>query len=151
MKKSTAAGRKTIRPRGAKKAKVPKVGLFFAVNGKPYFDGIPWTENPSVSGFRIYAVEHPDYWKRLQEHRAAPIDMHHEDAARGRANCMDATGGFTLLADRCIIESKPLLGRIMAALGLPKGTTVMRGPHYRCEVCMGKVPTKRQEREDWDF
>ena len=45
----------TIRPRrlamkkrstvDTKKAKVPRVGLFFVVNGKPWVEGIPWAEN----------------------------------------------------------------------------------------------------------
>lgn len=130
---------------------MPRVGLFFVVNGKPCIEGIPWTENPSVSGFRTYAVEHRDFWQRLQELRAVRRDIHYEDAPRGRVNYTDATGRFTLLADRCITESKPLLDRIMAAFGLPKGTTVMRDLHYRCAACMGKVPTKKQEEEDWNF
>jgi len=82
---------------------------------------------------------------------AAPKDMPYEDCPRGRVNRFDATGRFTLLADRCIIKSKPLLSEIMAGFGLPKGTAVMRDLHYRCAACMGKVPTREQEKEDWDF
>lgn len=59
----------------AEKAMVPKVGLFFVVNGKPWVEGIPWTENPSLAGFRTYGVGHPDYWNRLQDLGAVPRDM----------------------------------------------------------------------------
>jgi len=45
---------------------VPKVGLFFVVDRKPFVEGIPWTENPSVSGFRTYPVGHPEFWVRLR-------------------------------------------------------------------------------------
>ena len=55
------------------------------------------------------------------------------------------------LADRCILKSKPMVRKIMAALGLPKGTRVAADSHYKCAVCMGKVPTRKQEHEDWDF
>ena len=51
----------------AKKRNVPKVGLFFVVNGKPCVEGIPWNEIPSVAGFRTYAVGHPEYWVQLQQ------------------------------------------------------------------------------------
>jgi hypothetical protein len=35
------------RPRAAKK--VSEVGLFFVVGGKPWAEGVLWTENPGVS------------------------------------------------------------------------------------------------------
>jgi len=130
---------------------VPEVGLFFVIGGKPWAEGVPWTENPGISGFRTYGVDHPDFWSRLQDLGAAPKDMPYEDCPRGRVNYKDTTGRFTLFADRCIIESKPLLSKIMAEFGLPKGTAVMRDLHYRCAACMGKVPTREQEKEDWEF
>ena len=71
--------------------------------------------------------------------------MPYEDARRGRVNCLDATGRFTLLADKCIIKSNWLVRRLMAILGLPKDTTVLRDLHYKCAVCMGKVPTRKQK------
>jgi hypothetical protein len=150
MKKSTATRREGIlRKKGSNK--VPMVGLFFVVGRKPFVEGIPWTENPSVSGFRTYPVGHPEFWSRLQQRGVVPQGTPYEDCPRGRVNRFDATGRFTLLADRCIIKSKTLVREIMAALGLPKGTAVMRDLHYRCAVCMGKVPTTKQEKDDWDF
>jgi hypothetical protein len=74
-----------------------------------------------------------------------------EDCPRGRVNRFDATGRFILLADRCIIKSKPMVRKIMAALGLPRGTRVATDSHYKCAVCKGKVPTRKQEHEDRDF
>jgi hypothetical protein len=135
--------------RGVKK--VPMVGLLFAVGGKPLVEGIPWKENPSIAGFRTYAVGHPDFWSRLQEAGAVPGDLEYEDVPRGRVNRMDPTGRFTLLADRCITRSKPPVRKITAALALPKDTRVVTDLHYKCGACMGKVPTRKQEKEDWDF
>jgi hypothetical protein len=141
-KKSTA---------NAKKANVPRVGLFFVVNGKPIVDGLPWTAVPSLAGFRTFALGHPEFWARLQQAGVVPQGMPYEDCPRGRVNRFDATGRFTLLADRCIIRSKTLVREIMAALRLPRGTRVATDSHYKCAVCMGKVPTRKQEAEDWDF
>ena len=135
----------------AKKAKVPRIGLFFGVNGKPFVDGLPWTEVPSLAGFRTSALGHPEFWARLQQGGVVAQGMPYEDCPRGRVNRFDATGLFTLLADRCILKSKPMVRKIMAALGLPKETRVVTDPHYKCAVCMGKVPTRKQEVEDWDF
>jgi hypothetical protein len=39
----------------------------------------------------------------------------------------------------------------MAALKLPKGTGVVTDSHYKCAACVGKVPTRKQEEEDWNF
>ena len=135
----------------AKKANVPRVGLFFVVNGEPIVDGLPWTEVPSLAGFRTSALGHPEFWARLQQGGVVAQGMPYEDCPRGRVNRFDATGLFTLLADRCILKSKPMVRKIMAALGLPRGTRVATGSHYKCAVCMGKAPTRKQEAEGWDF
>ena len=135
----------------AKTANEPKVGLFFVVDGKPIVDGLPWTEVPSLAGFRTFALGHSEFWARLQQGGAVPRGMPYEDCPRGRVNRFDATGRFILLADRCIIKSKPMVRKIMAEFGLPRGTRVAADSHYKCAVCMGKVPTRKQEAEDWDF
>jgi len=133
------------------KANVPRVGLFFVVNGKPFVDGLLWTEVPSLAGFRTSALGHPEFGARLQQGGVVPQGMPYEDCPRGRVNRFDATGRFTLLADRCILKSKPMVSKIMAALGLPRGTRVAADSHYQCAVCMGRVPTRKQEHVDWDF
>ncbi len=133
------------------RTKLPQVGLFYVVDGKPWVEGAPWTENPRVSGFRTYGVGHPDFWMRLQQAGAAPRDLEYEDAPRGRVNYEDASGRFTLFADRCVIRSKRLVSRIIRRLGLPKNAMVVADSHYRCARCMGKKPTRKQEKEGWDF
>ena len=151
MRKFTAAGRGKIRRQEAKKEKVPQVGLFFVVNGKPCVEGIPWIERRSLAGFRTYGVDHPDYWRRLQVVGAVPMDMPYDDASRGRVDYEDASRRFTLSADRCIIRNKRLVGIIMSRLGLPKDTRVVTDSRYTCAKCMGKERTRKQEAEGWDL
>ncbi len=151
MRKFTAAEREKIRMQETNKAKVPRVGLFFVVGGKPWVHGVPWTEVLSHAGFRTCALGHPDYWRRLLEANAVPRGLEYEDAPRGRVNYHDGSGRFTLFADRCIIKSKRLVTRIMRKLCLPKDTNVDTDSHYCCARCTGKKPTRKQEREDWDF
>ena len=152
---------KTIRPKrlamkkrstvDTKKAKVPRVGLFFVVNGKPWVEGIPWAENLSVAGFRTYGAGYPEYWQRLQELGAVPQEMAYDEAARGRVDYEDASDKFALFADRCIIRNKRLVSAIMNKLNLPRGTRVLADDHYRCPKCLRQKPASKQEKEDWDF
>jgi len=55
-----------------RKAKMPEVGLFFMVGRKPFVASLPWTEVPSVAGFRTHSVDHYEYWRRLQEVGGVP-------------------------------------------------------------------------------
>jgi len=134
-----------------KKVNVPQVGCFFVLGGKLFVSGLPWTEVPSLAGFRTCALGHPEYWQRLQEGGAVPDDMPYEECPRGRVNYEDARRGFTLFADRCIIRNKRLVGSIMNELNLPGDTSVLTDDHYRCPRCMGTKPTRKQEEDDWDF
>jgi hypothetical protein len=108
----------------AKKAKVPEVGLFFVVDWILFVDGLPWTEAPSVAGFRTYGVGHPEYWRRLQVVGAAPKGMPYGKYASGRVTYEDASRKFTLFADRCIIRNKRLVSKIINERELSAS------PHY---------------------
>jgi hypothetical protein len=130
---------------------VPKVGIFFVVNGKLWVEGIPWPENLSVAGFRTYRVGHPEYWQRLQDEGAAPKDMPYEEAARGSVNYEDASEKFTMLADPCIIKKKQLVRSIMRQLYLPRGTEVLADEQYRCPKCLRQKTAAMQEMDDGDF
>jgi hypothetical protein len=89
---------------------MPEVGLFFMVGRKPFVASLPWTEVPSVAGFRTHSVDHYEYWRRLQEVGGVPRDLEYDEAARGRVNYEDAGRRFTLFADKCIIKNKRLVG-----------------------------------------
>ena len=134
-----------------KTKKVPKVAIFFVINGKLWVEGTPWPENLSVGGFRTYGVGHPEYWQRLQDGGAAPKDMPYEKAARGRVNYEDASGEFTVVADPCIIRKKKLVNIIMRQLYLPRGTEVLADEHYRCPKCLPRKADPMLEAEDRDF
>jgi hypothetical protein len=135
----------------ARQARAPKVGVFFVVGPKLWVAGIPWAENLSVAGFRTYAVGHPDLWKQLQEAGAVPCDLEYDETARGRVNYEDASGRFTLFADKCIIRNKRLVSKIMNELSLPKNTGVLPDDHYRCPRCLRRRLKREQAETDWNF
>ncbi len=122
----------------AQKGKVPQVGLFFLPRGQLFVDGLPWTEVPNVAGFRTYSVGHPEYWRRLKECGAAPKYLRYEACPRGRVNYDEASGRFTLFADRCIIMDKGLVSAIMNEFNLPMGTRSRADDHYHCPKCLRK-------------
>lgn len=122
----------------AQKGKVPQVGLFFLVEGRLFADGRAWTEVTSEAGTRIHGVSHPEYWQRLQKAGAVPSDLEYDKAPRGRVNYEDASGKFTLSADRCIIMDNGLASAIMNELNLPMGTRGLVDEQYRCPTCASK-------------
>lgn len=135
----------------AKTANEPKVGLFFVMNGKPVVYGLPWTEVPSLAGFRTSALGHPEFWERLRADGMAPNDSPYEECPRGRVNFEDSSGRFTLFADQCIIRNKRLVRAIIHRLKLPNSTRALPDDHYRCPKCLRQRPTRSQEEKDWDF
>ena len=122
----------------AQKGRVPQVGLFFLPRGQLFVDGLPWTEVPNVAGFRTYSVGHPEYWRRLKECGAAPKYLRYEACPRGRVNYDEASGRFTLFADRCIIMDKRLVSAIMNEFNLPMGTRSLADDQYHCPKCLRK-------------
>jgi hypothetical protein len=50
---------------------------------------------------------------------------------------------FTLMADRCILRSKPAVTRIMKALNLPDETEMLPDDHYRCPKCLRQKPANK--------
>jgi hypothetical protein len=128
----------TPRVEKAQKGRVPQVGLFFLVNGKLFINGPPWTEVPSVAGFRTGSVGHAEYWRRLKEAGATPKYMRYEACPRGRVKYDEASRRFTLFADRCIIMDKRLVSAIMNEFNLPMGTKSLADDQYHCPKCLRK-------------
>jgi hypothetical protein len=49
----------------------------------------------------------------------------------------ERTGKYTLLADRCILGRKSLVGKILSGMHLPvRGTETGTDSHYRCFRCL---------------
>jgi hypothetical protein len=69
----------------------------------------------------------------------------------GGVNYYDASGTFTLFADRCIIKSKRQLRAIMTRLNLPPDTSVVVDDHYQCLGCMRRRPPCLALDEEWGF
>jgi hypothetical protein len=67
-----------------------------------------------------------------------PPDVEYGEFPRGRVIFNTKTEKFILLADRCILQKRDLVKRIMAAMELPvKKTEIDTDPHHRCYRCLG--------------
>jgi hypothetical protein len=135
----------------ARQAKVPGVGIFFVVNGKPWVAWTPWTEIPSYAGFRTYGGNHPDYWRTLRKAGKVLGDISYDETTRGRVNYEEAGGWFTLFTDRCVIKKKRLVSKIMKEMNLGPNTRVKADDHYQCLGCMPRRPPCLALDEEWDF
>jgi hypothetical protein len=116
----------------------PKVGIFWAVSGKLITIGIPAVEGVRYGDYLIYEPSHHDTWTELQASGVVPHDCEYEEYPRGRVMLHRHDETFLLLADKCILNDKHLLGQVMEEMYLPRNLTVMNtDSHYRCFRCLG--------------
>lgn len=114
----------------------PEVGIFWLVAGKLVIDRTPLSRAERDSDFVNHPRSHHSQWSQLQRDGTMPPDMEYEEPPRGRVVYGIRAKQFTLLADRCILERKSLVRRILQELHLPATTPLRTDPHYRCVDCL---------------
>jgi hypothetical protein len=119
-----------------RRKKEPHVGIFWVVNAKPIIDSTLLSKAETYDDFLIHAGGHDKVWERYQQSGLVPADMEYEESPRGRVMFNTKTRRFTLLADRCILKRKDLVGRIMSEMKLPENTATDTDSHYRCGICL---------------
>ena len=119
-----------------KPSKYPEVGVFFVWESKLLVSSIPWTLNPVTHGFRTYCVSHPTFWKSLQDEGKVPQNITYDLVPRGRVTFNEATGTFTLLADRCIFKDKDRVRAVINKFNLPLCAEVAADDQYLCAKCL---------------
>jgi hypothetical protein len=116
----------------------PKVGIFWVVSAKLITIGVPAVEGVSYGDYLTYEPGHHDKWGELQASGLVPQDCEYERHPRGRVMLHRHDETFLLLADKCILSNRRMLGQIMAEMHLPRNRTVMdTDSHYRCFRCLG--------------
>ena len=119
-------------------AKEPRLGIFWLVRDTLIFDSIPLSESEPepYSTHRTHPRSHVDVWEGWRVVGKVPPESEYEEFPRGRLIYDTTNQSFTILADRCILGRKELIGRIKEELHLPKKTAVGTDPHYRCFDCL---------------
>lgn len=118
--------------------KSPKVGIFWLVKGSLIFDATPVAEADADGDSKNHPRGHFDRWKQMQNAGTVPADIEYEEYPRGRVIFESKTGKFLVLADRCILQRRGLVERIMKRFELPVNKTkCATDSHYRCYKCLG--------------
>jgi len=117
------------------------VGIFWLLRGKLLIDSTPLSKAEPYGDYLTHRRGHAEVWARFQRSGAAPIDIEYEEPPRGRVMYNTQTRWFTLLADKCILRDKGIVGKgivgkIMSALKLPKTTKTGTDDHYKCSQCL---------------
>jgi hypothetical protein len=115
----------------------PSVGIFWLLDGKLIIDATPLSNAEHYGTALTHPTSHIDFWTRLQRTGAVPAEVEYEEPPRGRVVFDGRERCFHLLADKCILGRRDVIGRIMDGLHLPPGkTTEGRDEHYRCFNCL---------------
>lgn len=118
----------------------PCVGIFWHFQRRLIIDSTPLSHaEPYGEDCLTHPTGHYDYWTLLQESEEVSKDIEYEEPARGRVLFQKRRDRFLLLADRCILNRRDLVSRIMARMHLPpQKTDVDSDPHYVCFRCLAR-------------
>ena len=129
------------------KRQEPDVGIMWLVRDQLIFDSVPMREAEASGEHWDHPRSHIEVWEHLQRLGKVPRESEYEEFPRGRVIYDSASGKFTLLADKCILDRTDLIDKIKNALHLPKSTKTGTDLHYRCFRCL----YGGDEDEDADF
>jgi hypothetical protein len=84
-----------------------------------------------------HPTSHSDYWEELQRKGWVPQDVEYEQPPRGRVGYDKREERFWLRADKCILDRKKIVRRILTALNIaPNRVSESQDDHYRCVQCL---------------
>ena len=127
-----------LTPEQRKRSAAPMVGILFVHDGYPWIDSTPLDEAVLYGDVLTHDKGHDVYCEELQSCGSVPRDEEYDECPRGRA-CYDTkTKTFHLYLDRCILNRKEIVERIIRTMNLPPEplTEIQLDPHYRCPGCM---------------
>ena len=115
----------------------PYLGLFYVVNGKLYWDGVPLNHVQGSIQYKIYPKMHPTFWKDTvvkDDVTLKAFDAYH--FPRGRIVYDGRTKKYELVADQCILSDKAMTNRIISEFHLQRVNLVSSwDSHYKCVDC----------------
>jgi hypothetical protein len=114
----------------------PHVGIFWMVGRKPLIESTPLSAAETYGDFLTHPRSHHEVWEQWRlTGKVVPSECEYEEYPRGRVMFNTKTRRFSLLADRCILKDKRMVGKIVSELSLPtKSTDEGTDAHYRCSV-----------------
>jgi hypothetical protein len=118
----------------------PYVGLFYVLDGKPYWEGIP-AEQADGAYFKSYAKTHSTSWNQGITRRFPQLKEHNfTHFPRGRVVFDVKKGSFTILTDRCVVENPDLIKQIVSEMRLSEHKVMVAvDKECECEECRQKA------------
>ena len=115
----------------------PHLGLFYVIDEKLYWEGVPLKNAQDSFRFRIYPKMHPTFWNNtITKNRP---ELNKFDAyyfPRGRVVYDKKLFRYELIADMCIIRKEKIISQIITQMKLSqKNTKILGDPHYECFKC----------------
>jgi len=116
------------------------VGIFWLLGDRLILDTSPLSEAEPYGDCLGHRTSHIDYWTAQQRFGTVSREIEYEDPPRGRVVFNKRTQRFDLYADRCILDRKAVIKRIMEAMHLPASQTNIgtdgHSGHYKCLKCL---------------
>lgn len=117
----------------------PRVGIFWLFNRRLVIDSTPVSAAEPYGDCLTHPRGHLRYWTMLQKSGQVPTEVEYEEPPRGRGLFDKRRDQFVLLADRCILNRRDVVNRIMAQMHLPPDQTDLdTDSHYRCGRCLAR-------------
>ena len=127
----------------------PHVSIFWLFRDRLILDATPISKAEAYGTALGHTTSHIDFWTRQQHSGAVPTEVEYEEPPRGRVVFDGREQRFHLLADKCILGRREVVGQLMAAMNLPPGkTTEGRDEHYRCFECLYPVADDDEDDDD---
>lgn len=110
----------------------PYVGIFYVVNGKLFWEGMPTRYVAKSGEYKFYPKIHVDYWEDIviDYPKLGKFDPYH--FPRGRVFFNIGTKKYHLVADRRITNDSKMVDKIISRMKLPKNNIVISNDdvHY---------------------
>jgi len=116
----------------------PMVGIFWLIGEHLIIDTTPLSEAGNYGEFKVYDSDHVSLWSEMEKRGEVPRDSAYEEHPRGRVNYNTKTEKFTLFTDRCILQKKDVVKKLMLLMHLPADTKILTDGHYRCFRCLAE-------------
>src|ERR1700683_612174 len=91
------------------------VGIFWLIGDRLGLDTSPLSEAEPYGDCLGHRTSHIDYWTAQQRLGIVSREIEYEESPRGRVVFNTKTKKFALYADRCILNRKAVVKRIMQA------------------------------------
>ena len=117
-------------------ANYAKLGIFWLFENRLIFHCTPLDSAERYGDCLTSPVSHIDHWTELQRRRDVPREVEYEEHPRGRVVFNVNNQEFTVYADRCILQRRDAVSKIIAEAGLPEDVKIATDEHYRCYRCL---------------